>query len=382
MKTVLNGLDKLYTINTLVLCTTSYGKSRVDYINKEVTIRKEFSEMKKTILLIIMIFVIAVIISVKLSHKVENVEPIAWYGVIPHPYMSEVQEGVQAFEKDSGVHVRKVFGREWTQDNENVNVQALSAKGHRAFSIYPADPAAANALFKQLTDKNKLIVAYGAGPDLPTPASFTVATDIKAAAMTATQQLIEMMSGKGNILNVLELPNDVNTKIRDEAINEVVGKYPQVHIIKTISGAEQVSVAVTKIETALAAGGEQIDGIITTGYNPTIAAAQVLTAWHKDLNHKKIRFIGMDTAPSVIQAISDGYIDATIAQNPFGHGYISCYLLKLMLDGWTPLKEYQFINTEIVVVTKENIDTFPHQIRKITGNIIIDLKTKCLSAPK
>ena len=108
--------------------------------------------MKKTVLLIIIISVIAAIFSVKFICKAASVEPIAWYAVIPHPYMSDVQQGVLAFEQNTQVKVRKLFGQQWTQDNENVNVRALSAKGHRAFSIYPADPAAANALFKQLTD--------------------------------------------------------------------------------------------------------------------------------------------------------------------------------------------------------------------------------------
>ncbi len=308
-------------------------------------------------------------------------EPIVWYGMKSHPYISEVRLGVEACEKDNNIKILKVVGQEWTQDNENNNVKALSTKNHKAFSIYPGDPAGANGLFKQLKDHGQIVVAYGAEPGLPTPAVFTVATDIKGAAMLAAEKLIELMGDKGNILNVLETVTDINTKKRDDGINEVVAKHPNVKIIQTISDMTEEAVAKEKIQSALAARGAEIDGIITTGYNPTIAAAAILTEWHKDASHKRIRYIGIDTGPTVLKAIKDGSIDATVAQNPFGHGYISTTILKMMLDGWKPVKDYQFINAGAVVVTKANVDTYATEVRKITDGIVADLKTKYLTPP-
>jgi len=338
--------------------------------------------MKKTILIIAVVVLTAVIIVVRFNRKRTSVEPIAWYGMMPHPYKTEVRSGVERFEQETGVPVAKVVGQQWTQDNENVNVEALSTKGYKAFSIYPGDPAGANALFAQLKSRGQLVVAYGAEPDLPTPVPFTVATDIKAAAMTAAETLVDLMGGKGRILNVLELVTDINTKKRDDGIKEVVAGHPGVEIIQTISDMTQVSEAVTKIQSALAARMEEVDGIITTGYNPTIAAASVLTEWHRDPKHKRIRFIGIDTGPTVLQAIRDGAIDATIAQNPPGHGYISCLLLKLMLDGWAPKAPYQFINAGIVIVTRDNIDTYAAEVRKITDGIVAELRSKYFQPPR
>ena len=323
----------------------------------------------------------ALVIGAGSCRKREAAEPIAWYGMMPHPYITEVQSGAATAEKDFGTRIYKMVGQEWSQDNESLNVEALSTKGHKAFSIYPGDAAGANGLFAALKRKGQLVVAYGAEPALPTPASFTVATDIKGAAMAACEELIRLMGDKGNILNVLETVTDINTRKRDEGINEVVAKHPNVKIIQTIADMTQVSEATNKIQSALAARGGEIDGVITTGYNPTIAAAAILTEWHKDASHKRIKFVGIDTGDTVIQAIRDGSIDATVAQNPFGHGYISCTILKLMLDGWKPVKDYQFINAGIVFVNKGNIDTYPKEVRKITDGIVADLKTKYLTPP-
>jgi ribose transport system substrate-binding protein len=315
------------------------------------------------------------------SGSSSGAEPIVWYGMMPHPYISQVQQGVEASAKANNVKILIKVGEEWSQDNESANVKTLSTMGHKAFSIFPGDPAASNGLFKLLRSNGQFVVAYGAEPDLPTPASFTVATDIPGAARVAAEELIKLMGDKGNILNVLETVTDVNTVKRDEAIKEVVAKHPNVKIIQTISDMTQVTTAKEKIAQTIVARGDEIDGIITTGWNPTVAAAAILSERHKDPNKKRIRFIGIDDDETVIKAIKDGSIDATIAQNPFGHGYISTTILKMMLEGWKPVKDYQFINAGIAVVTKANVDTYKQEVKKITDGIVADLKSKYLTAP-
>jgi ribose transport system substrate-binding protein len=181
----------------------------------------------------------------------EGTAPICWYGMMPHPYMSLVQKGVEACAKDYGVQIYATVGQEWTQANETQNVESLSTRGYKGFSIFPGDPAGANGLFQGLKNRGILVVAFGAEPNLPTPASFTVATDIKGAAMRACEDLIKIMGDKGNILNVLETVTDINTKKRDEGIKEVVAKHPNVHIIQTISDMTQQSVARNKIEVPI-----------------------------------------------------------------------------------------------------------------------------------
>jgi ribose transport system substrate-binding protein len=237
-------------------------------------------------------------------------------------------------------------------------------------------------LFRLLRSRGQHVVAYGAEPALPTPATFTIATDIKGAAMQATEELIRLMGGQGKILNLLEATTDVNTRKRDEGIREVVARHRGVTIVQTLSDMMQMGEATTKIQSALAARGREIDGMIATGFNPTVAAAAILTEWHKDPAHKRIRFVGIDTDATVLRAIRDGAIDATVAQNPFGHGCLSCALLKLLIEGWTPQRDYQFINAGIVVVTRENVDSYSTEIRKVTDALLAGLRTRFLHPPQ
>ena len=68
---------------------------------------------------------------------------IVWYALMVHPYVEEVQKGVIGYERDTGIKIKRQIGQNWTQDNENANVEPLAAQGYKGFSIYPADASAA-----------------------------------------------------------------------------------------------------------------------------------------------------------------------------------------------------------------------------------------------
>ncbi len=306
---------------------------------------------------------------------------IVWYALMVHPYVEEVQKGVIGYERDTGTTIKRQIGQDWTQDNENANVEPLAAQGYKGFSLYPADASAANGLYEELVANGAYVVSYGAPTVLPTPASFCVATDVKQAAYEATEALIGFMGGEGNILNVLELVEDPNTILRKEGVEAAVAKYPDVQIIQEIAGMESIETSTAKIQDALSARIEEIDGVICTGYTPTVAAATILSEWNGTEGNRRISFVGIDTDQVVLDAIGRGDIDATVSQNPYGHGYITCALLSYLLDGWKANPDEYFINSGTVLVTKGNVDSFQDEIMGITRDIMGKLETKYLLPP-
>lgn len=302
---------------------------------------------------------------------------IAWYASAVHPYFDAVQKGVEAFSADTGIEVHTQIGPDWTQDSQTQNVEALAAMGYKGFSIYPSDPSGANGLYEELTERGVAVVNFGTSTVQPTTASFAVATDVKYAAMVATEELIELMGGKGNILNVLEVVTDANTILRKEGIEEVVAKYPDVNIVQEIGDMTSIEESLEKIENAMSANLDKLDGIICTGYTTTVAAASILSS-HNQSGAERIAFVGIDDDPAVLEAIADGSIDATIAQNPYGHGYISCQLLSLMQDGWAPRNGKYFVNAGLAVVKKDNVDSYSDDLAAVTQEILGSLTTEYL----
>jgi ribose transport system substrate-binding protein len=302
-----------------------------------------------------------------------------WYASAPHPYFDTVKPGVEAAAKEFGFTPVLQVGPDWTQDAQNQGMQALFAKGSRYFTVYPSDANGANALYEELTAQGATVVNFGGSTAEPTPAKFVFATDVKAAAAQAAEALIATMGGKGSIINVLEVLEDPNTVLRKAGIEEVVAKYPDVKIIQEISGMKSAEEAVQKVTDAIAANSNTVDGIIATGFTPSVAIAQVLTDYKAQGGDRTIHAVGIDTDPIVIKAIEDGVMDGTISQNPYGHGYLSTLALMCMADGYAPKAGVYRVDTGTAFVTKANLNTYADDIAKVTAEIKDKLLTDYLA---
>jgi ribose transport system substrate-binding protein len=302
-----------------------------------------------------------------------------WYASAAHPYFETVKPGVEAAGKEFGFTPVEQIGPDWTQDSENQGLEALFAKGSRYFSVYPSDASGANALYKELTGKGAVIMNFGASTQLPTTASLVFATDVKAAAAQAAEALITQMGGKGNIINVLEVLTDPNTALRKQGIDETVAKHPDVKIIQEVSGISTQQEAVQKVTDAIAANSNTVDGIIATGFTPTVAIAQVMTDYKAKGGGRTIHSVGIDTDPTVVKAIQDGNMDGTIAQNPFGHGYLPMLALMCMADGWKVKDGVYKVDTGTAFVTKANLTTYSDDIAKVTQKIKDSMLTDILT---
>jgi ribose transport system substrate-binding protein len=258
-------------------------------------------------------------------------------------------------------------------------MQALFAKGSRYFTVYPSDANGANALYEELTGQGATIVNFGGSTAEPTPAKFVFATDVRAAAMQATEALIATMGNKGNIINVLEVLEDPNTVLRKAGIEEVVANYPEVKIIQEISGMKSAEEAVQKVTDAVAANSTTVDGIIATGFTPSVAIAQVLTDYKAQGGDRTIHAVGIDTDAIVLKAIEDGVMDGTISQNPYGQGYLSALALMCMADGYAPKAGVYKVDTGTAFVTTANLATFADDIAKVTAVIKDKLLTDYLA---
>ena len=306
---------------------------------------------------------------------------VVWYAPAPHPYFEDVKKGVEAFEKDFGVTVEKQIGPDWKQDSQNQRMEALAAKGYQYFSVYPTDASGANGLYEELTKKGVKLINFGASTAEPTTASFAVATDVKAAAMAATEELIKSMGGKGNIINVLEVLEDSNTVKRKAGVEEVVAKYPDVKIIQEISGMKSVEEAVQKVGDALSANIDKVDGILATGFTPSVAIAQVLSEYKSKGGTRAIHSVGIDTDPVVMQAIKDGVMDGTIVQNPYGHAYLSLMLLGYLSQGYEVKPGEYFVNAGFAYANKDNLETYAQDVQKVTQQLKSELETTYLQKP-
>ena len=111
----------------------------------------------------------------------------------------------------------------------------------------------------------------------------------------------------------------------EKAVDETNGA---VTLLQTVADTDAQEAADQKINALLAAQKDEIDGMIATGYIPSVVASKSL----RTLGDKRIKFVGIDDDPIVLDAIKDGFVAGTMAQNPYGQGYIGAYVLDLLAE--------------------------------------------------
>jgi len=302
---------------------------------------------------------------------------IAWYASAPHPYMSEVETGVDAFMKDTGITVKKMYGPDWEQTSQDEKLRALVAEGNNYISSYPNSDGAAG-VYSELSANKVSVVGYGAQTTKKAE-MFCVATNVEQAAYNACQAVIDKMGGKGGILNVLEVLSDPNTQLRKRGIEACIKANPGVTLVQEVAGIENIEQGQDKILSGISANAGKINGIVCTGNISSDACAIILNDYvERNPGAAKIYAIGIDTAETVMKAIENDIMFATIAQNPYGHGYISMKILQLLGEGYKKVEGTYFIDSGSVVVTKENIDSYQKNIQAVTQSILAELTTKYL----
>lgn len=86
--------------------------------------------------------------------------------------------------------------------------------------------------------------------------------------------------------------------------------------------------------------------------------------------------VGIDYDDVILQGLRDGIMDATVAQNNAGIGYIGMEVAKLQMEGYRAKEGKYHIDTGIVMVTNENIDTFMTELEAVTQEIVATLTTE------
>ena len=194
------------------------------------------------------------------------------------------------------------------------------------------------------------------------------------------------MGGKGKIVHLAGLLIDPNTKLRIDAVEKAVKETNgSVTLIQHLTDIDQQEAADQKINAHLGAQKDQIDGMVATAYIPSVVAAKSL----RNLGDKRIKLVGIDDDKIVLDGIKDGFVAGTMAQNPYGQGYVAAYVLDLMASGTcavnpdapfikTP-QTARFVDSGTLLISATNVDTYKSDLKKVTSDLQSSFKQKYLT---
>ena len=295
----------------------------------------------------------------------------------PHPYFAPWEQAAADAQKDFGIAaVDFKVPAEWKLNLQTELLESLAAQGYNGFGIFPADPVGINSTVAELASNGIPSAALAGCTQDPSDVAFCLGTDVYNSAYLGTKALIEAMGGKGNIVHLAGLLVDPNTTLRVKAVETAVAETNgAVTLIQTVADTDAQEAADQKINALLGAQKDEIDGMIATGYIPSVVASKSL----RTLGDKRIKFIGIDDDQIVLEAIKDGFVAGTMAQNPYGQGYIGAYVMDLMASGECTVKDdapwietpqtAKFIDSGTLVINQANLDSYKDDLKKITSDI-------------
>lgn len=295
-----------------------------------------------------------------------------------HPYFQPwTQAGADAKAEFKLGEVTFNETAEWDQTKQNDVINSMVANGYNAFGVFGVSPTDINSTFSNLKKHGVATAALGSCPAGDTnDADFCLSTDTEEAAYKAAVAAIDAMDGKGVLAHLTGVNVDSNTQRRIAGVKKAVAK---------TSGAVTLLPDVTDIDTdlttaqkavadLLASKGSQINGIVSTAYNPAVAAATAV----KD-SKLPIKLVAIDDDATILAAIEDGSVSATVVQNPSGQAIVGSYALaKLATKSCTMVNPGEIVDSGSFIVSQDNVKDYDAQRNAKSAELQKDFDSKYL----
>lgn len=282
--------------------------------------------MKKLVVLAAILGVIGGLVFGGMAQKIE----IGVLGKCIHPYWDVVRIGTEAAAK----RFPDVEATFWVPPIEDIpaqvsTVEAWIAAGYDALSLAPSDPGALTPVIKRALGTGIPVITHDT--DAPgTGRYFYLGTGNYAFGRAAGEAMVALLGGpeaaKGKkVIIITGSLTALNSLERMRGFRDVVEPVG-VNVVEILNDREDVSLAVSLVEAALAAYPD-LAGIYGVYAASTTGLARALEAAGKT---EEIIGVGVDTIKEHLEFLQKGALDTVVGQRQYFMGYHSVTLLRLV----------------------------------------------------
>jgi ribose transport system substrate-binding protein len=178
-----------------------------------------------------------------------------------------------------------------------------------------------------------------------------VATDNHAGGKMAAEELLKLLNGKGKVILIRGQEGTASTTAREEGFLEEIKKHPDIQILLDNRYAGNTAAEAQTTVMNLMDKIRQADGMFCPNEGTTFGTLLALRQAHLA---GKIKLVGFDTSPALIEGVKKGEIMAVVAQHPKKMAYDGVKILVSKIRGEeVPQKE----DSGAVLITAENLNT-------------------------
>ena len=181
-----------------------------------------------------------------------------------------------------------------------------------------------------------------------------MATDNHKGGVLAARRMGEILGGKGKIIVVAWTPNSASTDARLQGFRETLAKeFPEVEIVDSQYPNPPTMDKARDVTQDMLTRNAGVDGIFACNATSAGGALTALQSFQQGQNAKKIKMVGFDAWPMVIEGLRKGDLDSLIIQNPYKMGYEGVKAIVRHLKGEQVPKE---VDTGVELITGERLN--------------------------
>ncbi|MBM3747773.1 MAG: substrate-binding domain-containing protein [Acidobacteria bacterium] len=272
-------------------------------------------------------------------------------GVIPqgrsHLFWQSIHAGAVAAARETGVEV--LWNAPTSETDYAGQLKVMESMINRrvdAIAVSPIDKKIMVGVVERATREGIPVVIYDTGVDTE-QFLCRVGTDNYAGGQLAAERMGHILQGKGEVVVVKCIPGSASTLAREQGFEDTLAKkFPGIRIVDWRFGMSDFAKSLAVAENMLTAHPEA-DGMFASNETGSVGAAQALKG-----RNSKVRLVGFDSSPTLLDDLKSGAIDSLVVQHPFKMGYEAVMAAVKKLRGETPPR---FHDLPPRLITRENL---------------------------
>jgi ribose transport system substrate-binding protein len=261
-------------------------------------------------------------------------------------------DGMRAAAEEAGLTLNLMSAN--NNANEQVSqVQNLLVQQPGALLFISQDSTAAAAGVKAANAANVPVIAVDQRPESGDGKIVTfIATDSVKAARELCTWMFAQMGGEGKIAILKGVPGSTAEVQRTQGCEEALAQHPKIEVVATQTANWDENEAFIATQNILTANPD-LKAVFGESDAMALGAAKAA----RQAGRTDLISVGIDGFPTMLKAIEEGLVQATMAQIPYQMGKMAVADAIKVMNGEgdsIPAIQYQ----DAVLITKENVGQF------------------------
>jgi ribose transport system substrate-binding protein len=268
-----------------------------------------------------------------------------------HEFWKSIHAGAAEAARELGVEILwKGPQKEDDRAQQITVVEDFISRGVDGIVLAPLDDRALMRPVAEAARENIPVVIIDSGLQGDDYVSF-IATDNTLGGVLGARRLGDLMGGRGKIFLIRYQEGSASTMEREKGFLETIkNEFPGLTLLVHDQYAGATTETAYQLAENLIGRFPDVEGIFTPNESSTFGT---LRALQESGLAGKVKFVGFDSSPKLVQGLRSGHLQGLVLQNPKKMGDLGVRYLVARLKGETIPRR---VDTGVQLATPESMD--------------------------